>query len=140
MVSSLDYTSLLVKLFFSTFVKYSTHCSLFVKSKTRKPRKARNFFPSFRSESKIRKRKSRKQISEFSIKFTCENIVCHMNILLNSITQFAKTHTSSFMHIEKILNRPINKFYNGDDVNVIAAELQLNKTTRTSLNKKHNLI
>ena len=38
--------------------------------------------------------------------------------------QFARIHTSSFINIEKILNRPITKFYNSDDVNVIAAELR----------------
>ena len=36
--------------------------------------------------------------------------------------QFARIHTRSLINIEKILNRPIAKFYNSDDVNVI--ELQ----------------
>ena len=31
-------------------------------------------------------------------------------------------------YIEKILNRPITKFYDGDDVNVIVTELWLTKT------------
>ena len=35
--------------------------------------------------------------------------------------QFVRIHTSSLINIEKILNRPITKFYNSDDVNVIAA-------------------
>ena len=30
--------------------------------------------------------------------------------------QFARIHTSSLIKIEKILNRPITKFYNSDDV------------------------
>ena len=32
------------------------------------------------------------------------------------LKQFASIHTSSLIKIEKILNRPINKFYNSDDV------------------------
>ena len=31
----------------------------------------------------------------------------------------------SLINIEKTLNRPITKFYNGDDANVTAAELRL---------------
>ena len=54
--------------------------------------------------------------------------------------QFARIHTSSLMKIEKTLNRPITKFYNDDDVNVIVAELRLTKTRPTSFNKKHNLL
>ena len=38
------------------------------------------------------------------------------------------------------LNRPITKFYNGNDINVIAAELQLTKTRPTLFKKKHNLL
>ena len=41
--------------------------------------------------------------------------------------QFTWIHTSSTINIEKIWNRPITKFYNGGDVNVIAAELRLTK-------------
>ena len=55
------------------------------------------------------------------------------------IDQFARIHTSSRISIEKILNRPITKFYNRDDVNVIAAELRLTKTRPISFYKKHNL-
>ena len=54
--------------------------------------------------------------------------------------QFARIHTSSLINIEKFLNRPITKFYNGDDVNVIVAELRLIKTRLTSFHKKHNLL
>ena len=61
-------------------------------------------------------------------------------ILLRTFTQFARIHTSSLIKTEKTLNRPITKFYNGDDVNVIAAELRLAKTRPTSFNKKHNLL
>ena len=39
----------------------------------------------------------------------------------------------------KDFNRPITKFYNRDDVNVIAAELRLTKTRPISFYKKHNL-
>ena len=39
------------------------------------------------------------------------------------------------IEIEKILNRPITKFYNSDDVNVIAAELRF-----ISFYKKQNLL
>ena len=54
--------------------------------------------------------------------------------------QFARIHTSSLINIEKILNRPITKFYNGDDVNAIAAELRLTKTRPASFDKKRNLL
>ena len=56
------------------------------------------------------------------------------------LKQFARIHTSSLIKTEKILNRPITKFYNSDDVNVIAAELRLTKTRPTSLYKRHNLL
>ena len=48
-------------------------------------------------------------------------------------------HTSSLINIKKNLNRPIIKFYNGHEVNVIAAELPLTKTRSTSFYKKFNL-
>ena len=51
--------------------------------------------------------------------------------LVSSI-QFARIHTSSLINIEKILNRSITKFYNSDDLNLIAAELWLTKTRPTS--------
>ena len=54
--------------------------------------------------------------------------------------QFARIHTSSLIKIKKILNRPITKFYNSHDVNVIAAELRLTKTRPASLYKRHNLL
>ena len=54
--------------------------------------------------------------------------------------QFARIHTSSLTNIEKILNRPITKFYNGDDVNVIAVELRLTRTRPSSFDKKDNLL
>ena len=54
--------------------------------------------------------------------------------------QFARIHTSSLIKIEKTLNRPITKFYNSDDINMIGAELRLTKTLPTSFNKKHNLL
>ena len=44
--------------------------------------------------------------------------------------QFMRIHTSSTINIEKIWNRPITKFYNGGDVNVIAAELRLTKRSQ----------
>ena len=56
------------------------------------------------------------------------------------VVQSARIHTSSLINIEKILNRPITKFYNTDDVNVIAEELRLTKTRPTSFYKKHNLL
>ena len=55
-------------------------------------------------------------------------------------TQFARIHTSSLINIEKILNRPITKFYNGDDVNVIEAELGLTKTRPTCFDKRYNFL
>ena len=48
------------------------------------------------------------------------------------LPEFARIHKSSFINIEKILNRPITKFYNDDDVNVIAAELWPTKMRPTS--------
>ena len=38
------------------------------------------------------------------------------------------------------LNSPNTKFYNSDDVNVIAAELRLTKTRPTSFYEKYNLL
>ena len=61
-------------------------------------------------------------------------------LISKKLRMFARIHTSSRIKIEKILNRPITKFYNSDDVNVIAAELRLIKTRPTSLNKRHNLL
>ena len=54
--------------------------------------------------------------------------------------QFRRIHTSSLINIEKTLNRPITKFFNGDGVNVIAAVLRLAETSLTSFCKKHNLL
>ena len=45
--------------------------------------------------------------------------------------QFAKIHTVSLINTEKILNRPITKFYNSNGINVIVVELQLTKTRLT---------
>ena len=42
------------------------------------------------------------------------------------------------INIEKILNRPVTKFYSSDDVNVTAAELLF--TRATSFYKKHCLL
>ena len=66
----------------------------------------------------------------------------HMKVLwyTKGKRQFARIHTSSLINIEKILNRPITKFDNGDDVNVIAAELPLTETRPTFSSKKHNLL
>ena len=38
--------------------------------------------------------------------------------------QFARIHTSLLNTTQTLLNRPITKFYNGDDVNMIATELR----------------
>ena len=53
---------------------------------------------------------------------------------------FARIHTSYLIKTEEILNRPTTKFYSGDDVNVIAAELWLNKMGPLSFYKKYNLL
>ena len=50
--------------------------------------------------------------------------------------QFARIHTSSLIKIKIFLNGPITKFYNIDDVNVIAAELWLTKTRSSSFCKE----
>ena len=47
------------------------------------------------------------------------------------LLQFARIHASSLINIQKILNRHITKFYNSDDVNVIAAGLRLIKARST---------
>ena len=63
--------------------------------------------------------------------------------MVNFGNQFAvieRIHTSSIINIEKILNRPITKFYNSDDVSMIAAELRLIKTRPTSFYKEDNLL
>ena len=61
-----------------------------------------------------------------------------MLTILNHVIQFARIHTSSLVNIENILN--ITEFYNGDDVNVFAAELRLSKLSPTSFYKKHELL
>ena len=72
---------------------------------------------------------------------TCESeSATEMVFLIGWLKQFARIHTSSLVKTEKTLNRPITKFYNGDDVNVITAELRLTKTRPTSFNMKHNLL
>ena len=72
---------------------------------------------------------------------TCKNeSATEMVFLIGWLKQFARIHTSSLVKTEKTLNKPITKFYNGDDVNVIAAELRLTKTRPTSFSKKHNLL
>ena len=38
------------------------------------------------------------------------------------------------------MNRPITKFYNSNDTNVIVVELQLTKARSTTFYKKHNLL
>ena len=43
-------------------------------------------------------------------------------------TKLGRSHTSYLINIEKALNRPITKFYNGNDVNMITADLGLTKT------------
>ena len=55
-------------------------------------------------------------------------------------TQFVRIHASILIIIEKILSRLITKFYNSDDVNVIAAELRHPKTRPTSFYKKQSCI
>ena len=62
-------------------------------------------------------------------------------VSIKGILRYAKfMNLSSLIKIEKILNRPITKFYNSDDVNVIAAKLRLTKTRSTSFHKIHNLL
>ena len=56
------------------------------------------------------------------------------------ILQIARILKSSLINIKKILNTPIPKFYDGNKVNVTAAELQLTKMRSASFCKKHNLL
>ena len=48
--------------------------------------------------------------------------------ILNMSRHFTEIHRSLLRKIEKILNRPITKFYNSDDVNTTTAELRQTKT------------
>ena len=48
--------------------------------------------------------------------------------------QFGRIHTSSLFNIEKILNRPITKFYSGNDVDVIVAGSIIIEVIKTVLN------
>ena len=59
-------------------------------------------------------------------------------VAMKVATQFVRIHASFLMIIEKILNRLITKFYNSDDVDVIAAELRPTKTRPTSFSKKQS--
>ena len=43
------------------------------------------------------------------------------------IVYFGEIHRSSLRKIELILNRPITKFYNSDDVNATTVELRQTK-------------
>ena len=45
-------------------------------------------------------------------------------------TPFARIHAGSLINIKIMLNRTITKLYNGDDVNVITAKLQLIKPAK----------
>ena len=51
-----------------------------------------------------------------------------------------RIHTSTFIKVERTLNRPVTKFFNGNGINVIAAELRLTKTRPTSFYKKQFFI
>ena len=53
-----------------------------------------------------------------------------------------KISKSAFVYLktEKTFNKSITKFYNGNDVKVIAAELRLTKMRPTSVYEKHNLL
>ena len=63
-----------------------------------------------------------------------------LGLNLRITDSICKNPLSSLIKIEKVLNRPITKFYNTDDVNVIAAELRLTETRPTYFYKKHNLL
>ena len=53
--------------------------------------------------------------------------------------QFSRIHIRFLIIIEKVSSRPIAKFYNRNDINVVEAELRLIKTRLTSFHKKHNV-
>ena len=55
---------------------------------------------------------------------------------LNSVCE--NPYKFTYQHWKKTLNRPITKFYSGDDVNVIAGELRLTKMRPTSFNEKQS--
>ena len=59
---------------------------------------------------------------------------------VNHLKQFTRIHTNSLIKTEKTLKRPVTIFYNGGNVNVIAAESQRTKTRSTSFNKKEPFI
>lgn len=43
-------------------------------------------------------------------------------VLKHRSLQFVRVHTRSLINIKNLLNRPITKFHNNDDVNMIEAE------------------
>ena len=51
----------------------------------------------------------------------------HFSKRLLPAVHFTEIHRSLLRKIEKNLNRPITKFYNGDDVNTTMAELRQTK-------------
>ena len=65
---------------------------------------------------------------------------CHSLSLVVTGCTTLPFYKRSYTNIKKTLNRPIAKFYHGDDVNVFAAESRLTKTRLTSFYKKHNLL
>ena len=77
-------------------------------------------------------------VNIFIFRFTVKKK--QIGIKVSYIFQFARIHASSLINNEKIQNRAITKFYNSNDVNVIALELQLIKTRSTSFYKEFNLL
>ena len=54
--------------------------------------------------------------------------ICWIRVHIRWIRLWKIATQSSLINIEEILDRSITKFYNGDDENVVLAELRLTKT------------
>ena len=95
-----------------------------------------SFLPRAFDQNSVQFSEIRKNKKNFDLSLNYIIIPCYQNVVLLLL----RVHTSSLINIGKTLNRPITKFYNSDDVNVIAAELRLTKTRPTSFCKKHKLL
>ena len=65
-----------------------------------------------------------------------ELVFKYQNSFYESMRESIQVHLSTL----KRLNGATTKIYNGDDVNMIAAESRPTETRPTSFNKKHNLL
>ena len=74
-------------------------------------------------------------LQDFHICFSLPWKILYIWLIKNIYPAYENPFKFSYQH-----ERPITKFYNGDDVNMITAELRLTKTRSTSFYKKRNLL